>query len=293
MNRYHIENEQLYVEFVTHGAECVRLYDKKQHIEYLWNGNPEFWGRHAPILFPTVGRLQNDTYHIGQNTYHMGQHGFARDLDFDLHSQSDDKICFILKSSAETKEMYPYDFELCITYTLKDNVLNVAYQVHNLNDDVMPFGIGGHPAFCVPLTDDTSFEDYVITVKTATETCLRYPLNGPFIDFEHRTIEMPWQNQPLSHSLFEHDAIIYETPGDTEVLLHNHHDNHRVKLSYDHCRFVGIWSPYPKEAPFVCIEPWNGIADTTKSDVDFDQKFGIQHIEPHEMWHMNYQISVQ
>lgn len=287
-----IETDYLQATIDSYGAELQSLYSKEHKIEYLWKGDPEFWGRHAPVLFPFVGSLKEQRYtHQGQ-TYTMGQHGFARDMEFSLVEQKTDEVTFVLKSNETTKAVYPFDFQLFISYQLGGDGITTAYRVVNESDETMYFSIGGHPAFNVPLEEDLTFEDYYLKTSPM-KSRIQIPLVGPLIDLEHRTLGQTNATIAFTRDLFEKDALIYETIGLNSFSICSDKSPHSVTLSYNNLPFVGIWSPYGKEAPFVCIEPWSGVADATTASGELSEKFGIQKLASQAEFFSKYAITVK
>ena len=153
-----IGNEELKVTVKPDGAEMTSINYKGR--EYLWNGDKKYWGRHAPILFPIVGRLKDHKTIIEGNEYEMGQHGFARDCNFETVYVTANSICYRLKSSEDTLKKYPYSFKLFVTYEVVDNSIKVTYEVKNVDNRRIYFSIGAHPAFRWPINEKESFEDY-------------------------------------------------------------------------------------------------------------------------------------
>lgn len=287
-----IQNDQLIAEISEHGAELISLKSKEHDLEYIWQGDPKYWGRHAPVLFPIVGRLKNDQYVYQGKTYSMGQHGFARDMDFEMVEHEQEHAKFVLKSTPETKENYPFDFELVLVYELGGDGITVHYQVENIGEEEMYFSIGGHPAFNVPLEEGLTFEDFYLAFSPR-KSRLRLPLAGPFIDMEQKTIGQTNTNLALFRELFDQDALVFETRGLNAYSIRSEKSSHSVTLSYKDMPYVGIWSPYPKEAPFVCIEPWFGIADTVDSNGQLNEKAGINQLGAHELFKTKYSITVK
>ncbi|MFP1649377.1 aldose 1-epimerase family protein [Enterococcus mundtii] len=287
-----IQNDQLIAEISEHGAELISLKSKEHDLEYIWQGDPKYWGRHAPVLFPIVGRLKNDQYVYQGKTYSMGQHGFARDMDFEVAEHEQERAKFVLKSTPETKENYPFDFELALVYELGGDGITVHYQVENIGEEEMYFSIGGHPAFNVPLEEGLTFEDFYLAFSPR-KSRLRLPLAGPFIDMEQKTIGQTNTNLALFRELFDQDALVFETRGLNAYSIRSEKSSHSVTLSYKDMPYVGIWSPYPKEAPFVCIEPWFGIADTVDSNGQLNEKAGINQLGAHELFKTKYSITVK
>lgn len=287
-----IENEKLTAVIAEEGAELVSLKDRESGLEYIWQSDPAFWGRHAPVLFPFIGRLKNDQYSYKNKTYPMGQHGFARDQVFDVIEKGEGSVSLSLKSTKETKKIYPFDFELVLSYAFEGTGLVVSYQIINTGKEEMLFSIGGHPAFNVPLETHLAFSDYYLSLKPKIDR-IRIPLSGPFADLDHKTVGQTIVDLDLKRELFVDDALIYETLEKTAVTIKSDESEHSITLKYDDIPFVGIWSPYEKEAPFVCIEPWWGIADTVNSNGQLEDKFAVNHLEPAEEFKTSYTISVK
>lgn len=284
-----ISNQQLQVEISTLGAELHSV--KKDGIEYLWQGDAAFWGRQAPVLFPIVGKLKEGKYSYKDETYALSGHGFARDKRFEIIDSSEDEVVYELIADKETLEVYPFNFRLRISYKLVGNQLTVKWEVKNQGQDEMLFGIGAHPAFNVPLGDGT-FEDYKLTIypeKSRNFIPLDAKTGTLLLNKKYSRTESEFE---LSRQLFDSDALIFETPEPTEVLLSNKVDEHSVKVSWQDMPFVGLWSPYPKEAPFVCIEPWCGIADDTNTDGDLATKFGINSLASKKKFSTAYTVTI-
>ena len=133
-----IKNLEFSAVIARKGAELIS-FKKNNNKEYIWDGNPAFWGKHSPVLFPIVGTLKNDSYTYKDKTYHLSRHGFARDMEFEATQTDENQVVFTLKSNSETEKMYPFEFELHIIYTLEQNNLNIAYKVINLDKVIIPF----------------------------------------------------------------------------------------------------------------------------------------------------------
>ena len=172
-----ISNDSISISVTEKGAELQRLFGHDSKLDYLWNGDPKFWGKTSPILFPIVGGLKNNTYLFNGKSYQLPRHGFARDCTFDLHNKTNSNLTFSLTSSKETKLVYPFDFQLLVGYTISQHILTVDYTVINNGEEAMFFSIGAHPAFKVPLTTDTTFEDYSLKFE-CKETVGKFPLSS-------------------------------------------------------------------------------------------------------------------
>ncbi|EAK8899804.1 aldose 1-epimerase family protein [Listeria monocytogenes] len=286
-----LENEVLLVEMKTAGAELTRIFHKDTGLEYLWNADSKFWGRHSPVLFPTVGRLVEDTYLVDGKPYHLGQHGFARDRDFQVIEQTEKSVRFELDAYEDSLAVYPYKFKLSIIYTIEKNTVAVSYEVENTDNKRIYFSIGAHPAFNLPLTDGTTFEDYYLDFGTE-ENLETLCLEGPYRSGEiKKVVDKPAQYLPLSYDLFKNDALIFEALKQKEMTIKSDKTPHFVKVSFPEFPFVGVWTAKPG-TPFLCIEPWYGIADGAGESVELRDKAGIEHLEPEAVFASEYEITV-
>ncbi|HAO5813676.1 TPA: aldose 1-epimerase family protein [Listeria monocytogenes] len=286
-----LENELLLVEMKTAGAELTRIFRKDTGIEYLWNADSKFWGRHSPVLFPTVGRLVEDTYLVDGKPFHLGQHGFARDRDFKVMEQTENSVRFELDSDEDSLAIYPYKFKLSIIYTIEKDSVVVSYEVENRDDKRIYFSIGAHPAFNLPLTEGTTFEDYYLdfgTEENLETLCLEGPYRSGAIE---KVTSEPARYLPLSYDLFKNDALIFEALKQKEVTIKSDKTPHFVKVSFPEFPFVGIWTA-KAGTPFLCIEPWYGIADGAGKSVELRDKAGIEHLEPEAVFASEYTITV-
>lgn len=270
-----IENADLRVAIKADGAELdsIRHKHKDHDLEYLWQGDAAFWGKKSPILFPIVGGLKENCFSYEGKTYHLPRHGFARDKTFTVEQQAADKATFLLTSDEETLKNYPFSFELRVHYALKDNALSVTYAVKNTGDGPLYFSVGGHPAFNVPLVAETDYTDYRIELNAA-ETVGRYPLskNGllelkpnPFLKNSHEI--------PLNPSLFYEDAVVFKHLTATQMAIISDKTPHGLRMTFENFPYFGIWAA--KNAPFVCLEPWCGIADSVNTSQELTEKKGM------------------
>ncbi|MDH5106336.1 aldose 1-epimerase family protein [Lentilactobacillus diolivorans] len=286
-----LKNQYLTVLINEFGAELTSVKDSKS-IEYIWQADPSFWKRHAPILFPIVGHLKDNQYSYHGQQYQMSQHGFARDQRFKVEKQNEDSVTLLLTDSDETLAIYPFSFQLRVTYELVDHTLRVSFLVVNPNTEEMLFSLGAHPGFNVPLTSEGGhFEDSFIRVAPKKEY-RRIPLKPPYSDpSDPRTLDLT-KPLRLNHRLFNSDALVLDLGGnETTVMLANTLNDHGVAVTLFNAPYVGIWSPYPKQAPFACIEPWWGLADTVNADGQFENKFAINRLNVNQTFKAQYEIS--
>lgn len=286
-----LENEVLLVEMKTSGAELTRIFHKDTGLEYLWNADSKFWGRHSPVLFLTVGRLVEDTYLVDGKPYHLGQHGFARDRDFQVVEQTEKSVRFELDADEDSLAVYPYKFKLSIIYTIEKNTVAVSYEVENTDNKRIYFSIGAHPAFNLPLTDGTTFEDYYLDFGTE-ENLETLCLEGPYRSGEiKKVVDEAARYLPLNYDLFKNDALIFEALKQKEMTIKSDKTPHFVKVSFPEFPFVGVWTA-KAGTPFLCIEPWYGIADGAGKSVELRDKAGIEHLEPEAVFASEYEITV-
>ncbi len=275
---YTIFNDQLQVAVQSKGAELQSIYNKATGIDYLWSGNADFWGKKSPVLFPIVGGLKNNTYTYENKAYQLGRHGFARDHSFEVVQHTADTITLSLTDTPDTLAVYPFPFTFQLQYQLLQNKLVVTYQIHNTGTTVMPFSVGAHPAFNVPLAPDTVFSDYFLQFNEP-ETAPLWPLTHDGLIDAHPTPYLQNIAQlPLTEDLFYKDALVFKQLKSTQISIKSHKTTHGITLEYQDFPYMGIWSA--KNAPFVCIEPWCGIADSVDASGQLLEKEGVHLLEP-------------
>jgi galactose mutarotase-like enzyme len=285
-----ISNEHLSIQVTNKGAELQSIRSIQNNLQYLWSGDPAYWGKKSPVLFPIVGGLRNNNYHHQGNNYQLSRHGFAREMDFTLVKQDDTSISFSLTSNDQTREVYPFDFIFTITYTLNKNTLHITFSVENTGTEAMPFSVGAHPAFAVPLERHLSYEDYHLQFSE-TEQANRWPLSADgLIEKTSRPFLQNQNKLPLKKELFAKDAIVFKDLQSTSISIQSDQSSHGLTVSYEGFPYMGIWAA--KGADFVCIEPWCGIADNVDATGELTSKEGIQIINPREIFERSYSITV-
>lgn len=288
---YTIKNNMIEVVISDHGAEVQSVKGAHTGEEYMWQADPEIWGRHAPVLFPIVGRLKNDEYKYQGKTYHMGQHGFARDCDFEVENHTQESITFLLKDNEKTREMYPFKFEFRVNYNLMNNLLEENFSVVNKSDETMIFGVGGHPGFNLPVNNGEEKEDYYFDMHPSIAR-VKIPLKGAYLDWNNRSLASTDSFIGLSDELFKDDALIYELHShDNKVSLRTDKSKFHINVWTRNAPYVGIWSQYPNTANYVCIEPWWGIADREDADGELEHKYGMNHLEPGKEYQAGFSIT--
>ena len=287
---YEIKNEFIKAKIKSFGAELNSLQKIDDSLEYIWQGDKEFWARHSPILFPIVGRLKNDSYFYKNQKYNMSQHGFARDKEFEIVEKKDDFIEFKLSSDEKTLEIYPFSFELYLFYKLERNSLIVSYKVINKSDDKMLFSIGAHPAFNWTLNENEQKEDYFLEFENIKNT-KRYFLNELGLVYNSIDLEIKDNKIALNEELFKNDALVFNDSNIKNVTLRNNKNDKFIKLNFENFPYLGIWSKL-NGAPFMCIEPWLGVADEIGTNQKFEEKTGILKLKKDGIFEASYSIEI-
>ncbi|MNK44137.1 putative glucose-6-phosphate 1-epimerase [compost metagenome] len=285
-----IQNKKLKATFNELGAELVSLINLETEKEIIWEGNPDFWGGKSPVLFPTVGALKDDSYVFEGETYEMPRHGFARRKFFEVKHSSENEVVFELNSDNETLKFYPFEFSLEIKYTLTENKLTVSYNVKNTSEKEIYFSLGAHPGFAIDTKNGLNYNDYEIAFSD-DEKLEIHPLINNLISKETKTIELKNKTLPLSYELFSKDALVMTAMKSKELILRNNKNQEKVIFTFSNFPYFGIWSA--KNADFVCLEPWQGIADFEDHNKEFTQKFGILKLERNEKWEANWAIEIE
>ena len=286
-----IQNEHICLTVDTLGAEMMSL-RSADGTEYLWQGNPAYWGDRAPNLFPFIGRLTKNSYQYRGKRYPMEIHGFASKMEFDPVEQGCDYLILELRSTIVTLARYPFDFTLRVIYALNGNKVEVVYQVENQGDRYMPFGIGGHPGFNVPLLPGESFKDYELEFTTPCQPD-RVGFT-PQVYLSGHDEAYPLQDGKkidLRHDLFDEDAIILKNMG-REITLRSKVSRHGVCVSYPDMPYLGIWHWPKTDAPYVCIEPWSSLPSRQDVVEDFACKSDLIQLPPRQTYESMWSITV-
>lgn len=286
---YSLENDKISVKIKEIGAELCSYFDKKSNREVVWQANPDYWKRHAPILFPIVGKVENNEYKIGDLKYSLSQHGFARDQVFKVKKQNKDSITLQISSNDELFKIYPFNFKLEVEFILKEKELKVLYRVLNISDESIYFSLGAHPGFNVPFNDSSKLSDYKLSFEV-TELSDRLLLSSA--GFRTGKRHKNWLQSDyinLTEDLFINDALIFDNLKSSFLTIKSQNSKEQVRVGWGNYPHMGIWKPYNK-ATFICIEPWNGMADQEKLKGDFKSKFGIVKLPLHKTFECFYTI---
>jgi len=283
-----LENDFFEINVSSHGAELHSVYSKKLNKELLWQADEKVWARHAPVLFPIVGKLKNDSYTFEGKSYSLPQHGFARDMGFKVVTNKSDSIIYELNATDETLKKYPFQFSLQIEYKLENEKLHCNYKVKNTGDTEMYFSIGSHPGFVCPLMDGEQLSDYTIRFDKE-ETEKRNLLDGGLFNGIQEEVIVNKKHIPLNKELFEKDAIVLKGLNSEALQLHS--NKYNLNFFWHSMPYFGIWAKKRNEE-FICLEPWAGLADSTNASGDIKEKEGIIALPPKKDFECGFGISV-
>jgi galactose mutarotase-like enzyme len=278
-----LSNSQISVEIKTLGAELCSIKNKLNR-EFMWEGNPNFWGKHSPILFPIVGTLKNNTFYHNNTKYTLTRHGFARDMDFELIEKTENSATFSIQSNSVTLLNYPFEFELQMQYTLINTTVELDYKVVNKDNSEIPFSIGAHPAFSLP----SNFENYSLDFEKVEP--LEYTLlENDLVSQQIEKIHTDTNRVPLTYELFKRDALIFKKLQSNSLSIIEK-GKPILKVHFEDFPSLGIWTKVG--APFICIEPWFGYSDTTESNGNLFEKEGVIVLETNDTFQAKFSIEI-
>ncbi len=288
---YEISNKFFTARIDSLGAQLVSLKGCGGH-EYLWVGDPEYWREHAPVLFPIVGALRENRTRIDGQWYEMTRHGFAKRMEFALKEQGEDYLALSLEASGETRAVYPFDFTFIVTYTLTDEGISTRFTVKNIGERPMPYSVGGHPGFNLPVDEEAEFEDYTVQFRqNECQDCPVIDLGTGLIDGERKGFHLDGKEIPLQHSLFYQDALVFEHLNSQTVRIVNKKTGKGIEMDFAGFPMLGIWSAV-NDGPYVCLEPWTGCATLSTEGDEFREKKGMRELAPGDQTEHSFTVRV-
>ncbi|PIB34268.1 hypothetical protein BFP72_01885 [Reichenbachiella sp. 5M10] len=289
--KYSIENEHFRVEVEEVGAELCSILSKSSQREYIWQADPSIWGSSAPVLFPNIGALKGGSYTFEGQRYQLPKHGIIRhNPNVKLINRSPSRLSFSLSHSEETMKVFPFPFDFKINFLLMDNRLQVFHEIVNIGKDPMYFAIGGHPAFNLLWKKGETIRDYFLEFQDRETAGISLLTNDGLLKKTETPCLKDTNRLALTETLFDKDALIFTELNSSEVSIKSKKNKHQIKLNYADFPFLGIWSK--PGAPYVCIEPWDGLPDYEDSTQEWLAKMGNIKLKAGNTHYASYQIQI-
>ena len=288
-----LKNDRLTVVVHTLGAELQSIRCNQSGREYLWQGNPDIWASRAPVLFPVIGRMKDEIYTVDETTYTIPIHGFAKQSEFQVVSQSDVSVTLSISDTPETQAVYPYAFRFSVTYTLEDGCIHKTHRTENMSDRPLYYEVGGHDGFSVPFHPDETMSD--CNLHFPELTCF-----SPY-EFDESVMILPKTQThhiedgllTLTPSTYGLDCIILENLPVSRAEIKDSHGNVRVALDFPDFPYVTLWT---KTAPFdtnyICIEPWTSLPDAIFAGRSLSEKIGVRTLDVGTEESLSYDITI-
>lgn len=284
-----LENERLIIKVAERGSQLVRIYDKKNDREVLWNADPAFWPKHSPLLFPMIGASYEKKYRIGSKEYDMPNHGFAWTSDFTF-TEGTDGLEAVLVSSEESKEKYPYDFKLTVGHQLEKNKIIVSWKVENTGAEEMLYSIGAHPAFMMP-SGKKSSDMYLAFPGKGSLPFYRIAKSGCALKDDVKTLTLDEDScVRITEDFWNEDVYIFDHQELSEVALYHEDKSPYVTIHSEGFPYFGVWTK--PNAPFVCLEPWQGRCDRDGYTGELKDKDGIRKLAAGASEEFSYVIEI-
>ena len=287
-----LSNNRLTIQINDKGAELSSIINHENNKEYMWNADSTYWNRHSPVLFPIVGSVWNGVYHIDGKEYSLSQHGFARDMDFQIIEQTENRVVYSLENNTNTENVYPFQFILKISYELIDNTIKVFWSVENKGESAMLFQIGAHPGFYYPDFNKNEELKGYLDIDTTEFKYKQLGEKGCIAENGLKTMKSIDGLYPIYANTFDNQAMIIENNQMSRITLLDQSKNPYLTMRFD-APVVGLWSPPEKNAPFICIEPWYGSCDYIEYNGDFKDKEWMNKLEKGEIFEANYFIDIE
>ena len=291
-----LENDSLKLIISDAGAELISAWDKEKEVERIWCGDPKVWGRHAPILFPFVGKVKDGCYSYDGKQYSMPGHGFARDRVFECVEHTDTSVTYLLKSDEESLKMYPFRFALYVTYRLavgKERRMDIGWRVVNEGDTQMLYSIGGHPAFTFPKGTDANKCFIGFGAQASGKNDMEYYLldsKGLAVTTKSYSLELDNGRCRITDDMFDRDALVFMNNSIDEASILDPSGKPYVRMSCQGFPYFGIWSKAVNE--FLCLEPWYGVADTEEHDGVLTHKVGVNELAAGQAGEYGYSVEL-
>lgn len=289
-----IENSKFKAAINEQGAELTHLINKQGDFDYIWNN--DLWPKHAPVLFPAIGRSEKDAYTLAGTQYSLPQHGFAGDQTFEVAENTGESLKLVLNDNEQTRQLYPFKFQLAITFTLNEQGLRFNFEISNLDNQTLGFSLGSHPAFNLPINGDATFDDYQLQFSPADLDLNQFEIvktPAPYRDGKIIPIKAADKsNIQLNHAMFEDGLVIVENDGIQSVKISSPKSTHSIELGLEDFRYVCLWTKEGANAPFLCVEPFQGLPDVAGKMSDLLSKEANTTLAAGQQTNYGYQITL-
>lgn len=286
-----IQNGGFSARIAATGAELKSLVDRRTGREYMWQADPAWWAGSAPVLFPVIGGLKGGEYSLEGRPYKLPSHGFARTSEFRVAETGAESASFELAADAKSREVYPFDFLLRVSFALELSGIAVRYHVSNRGQGRMYFSIGSHPAFNLPFAGGL-LENYYVLFEQEENDERWFFKDGMVVAGKTAEVLTNRKVLSLSRSLFDQGPVIFKHPQSREFTIAHSGSSHAITVATDGVPYVAVWSK-PNGAPFLCIEPWHGIPDMTDTSGNLTEKEGILSLESHGSFSTGYRVEIR
>ncbi|REA59719.1 aldose 1-epimerase family protein [Dyadobacter luteus] len=289
--KHEIKNGKLSIAVNETGAELCNIKSAATGKEFMWSGDPAIWGSTSPVLFPAIGAVKNGFVKYKGSEYKIPRHGFVRNnTNVELVGQTEESLSFGLTDDEELLKIYPFPFSFQITYKLKGNKIEVSHKITNRGTDVMLFSLGAHPAFKCPINEQEDYEDYYLEFEHPETASTWLLASDGLVGTDTKQILDQTNILPLTHSLFDNDALIFKNLKSRKVALKSKNTTESVIVTYQDFNYLGIWAK--PNGDFVCIEPWLGIADSANANQQLEDKEGILSLQAGGTFEASYTIEI-
>lgn len=288
-----IQNDRFTATINEVGAELTHLVDQASHRDLIWNN--DLWPKHAPVLFPAIGRSNEDSYLIDGQRYEMPQHGFVSGETFMIVDQTPTAVTLSLTANAATRVYYPFYFELQVTFTLVATGLNLSFSVRNHGQQDLSYSLGSHPAFNVPFEAGEAFTDYELVLDPAPTDLQQFEIvktPNPYRSGKELPVTTDKGVIKLNYPMFDAGLIILKAPNLAHLTLQSTKSKHSISLNLDDFDYVTLWTKEGAQAPFLCLEPFNGLPDVAGDLRELATKEGNHHVAVGQSETMAYTITV-
>lgn len=292
MSNIHLRSGNTTAEIRRKGAQMVSFKGNDER-EVIWQADPNVWANHAPVLFPVCGLPKNEQVIIDGVTYPMAKHGFSRNPDFDVVKIGDDFVELVLTPNEESRPQYPFEFAFHVIYTLRENGFRTDFVIENKSDKVMPFCVGGHPGFIIPMEDGAVYTDYQLVFPCEEEGRNLLVPGGKMVDGEEIIPFIDKTALPLSHALFdERDALLFADMNSRSVDLVNKNSGKGLHFFYPKMEVLAVWSMPKKNGDYVCLEPWHGMPGHVNESGRFEDKPFVTLLQPGMSYQCGYDVDL-